>query len=114
MGGGSNSKRHRVNRGTDSTNTQGIIEGNNLRPQTQVQERVTVLDQHFYDGIPCFADVCFLHKSSSISKVVCLVLNFYFKSFTDVCSAKYNWVKVYLLVTIRIFETVSLILDMFG
>ncbi|XP_027942581.1 uncharacterized protein LOC114196219 isoform X1 [Vigna unguiculata] len=69
MGGGSNSKRHRVNRGTDSTNTQGIIEENNLRPQTQVQEHVTVLDQHFYDGIPCFADVCFLHKSSSISKV---------------------------------------------
>ncbi|XP_022633763.1 uncharacterized protein LOC106754704 isoform X1 [Vigna radiata var. radiata] len=69
MAGGSNSKRHPVNRGTDSINTQGIIEGNNLQPQKQVQERVTVLDQHFYDGIPCFADVCFLHKSSSISKV---------------------------------------------
>ncbi|XP_068482731.1 protein PSK SIMULATOR 1-like isoform X2 [Phaseolus vulgaris] len=71
MAGGSNSKRpHHVNRATDSTNTQqGIIEGNNLQPQTQVQERVTVFDQHFYDGIPCFADVCFLHKSRSISKV---------------------------------------------
>ncbi|XP_047164810.1 protein PSK SIMULATOR 1-like isoform X1 [Vigna umbellata] len=69
MAGGSNSKRHPVNRGTDSINTQGIIEGNNLQPHTQVQERVTVFDQHFYDGIPCFADVCFLHKSSSISKV---------------------------------------------
>ncbi|KAK7353734.1 hypothetical protein VNO80_19185 [Phaseolus coccineus] len=67
MAGGSNSKRHHV---TDSTNTQqGIIEGNNLQTQTQVQERLTVFDQHFYDGIPCFADVCFLHKSRSISKV---------------------------------------------
>jgi len=94
MAGGSNSKRpHHVNRATDSTNTQqGIIEGNNLQPQTQVQERVTVFDQHFYDGIPCFADVCFLHKSRSISKVVWLVFNFDFKSFTLVCSAKYNWV----------------------
>ncbi|CAJ1974773.1 unnamed protein product [Sphenostylis stenocarpa] len=64
MGGGSNSKRHHhVNRGTESTNTQ-----NNFQLQTQVQERVTVFDQHFYDGIPCFADICFLHKSISISK----------------------------------------------
>ncbi|WVZ20296.1 hypothetical protein V8G54_007618 [Vigna mungo] len=69
MAGGSNSKRHPVNRGTDSINTEGIIEENNLQPQKQVQERVTVFDQHFYDGIPCFADVCFLHKSSSIPKV---------------------------------------------
>ncbi|TKY73765.1 hypothetical protein E2542_SST02521 [Spatholobus suberectus] len=67
MAGGSNSKKP-ISRGTDSTNSVDIIEGNNV--QVQVQEQATVMDQRFYDGIPCFADVCFLHKSRSIPKVM--------------------------------------------
>ncbi|KAG5019491.1 hypothetical protein AAZX31_06G152200 [Glycine max] len=58
MAGDSNSKR-RVSRSTESKNTQdiniNIIEGNN-NPKAQVQERAAVFDQHFYDGIPFFAD----------------------------------------------------------